>query len=227
MNVHHLLAFSPSSISPLLYNLVTAPSAQHLSRQAQRPIYELNEPATNPPLPQMIIVSSSSSVLPEQWQIKVLPASQRTDLSGMFSPASSTAGAFSPSLGSTTGSSPESGGFGAGAGYVTVFDVLLALYSSLRTIVHPSEYERLTRAPRVPSHAKDSVTSAFWARLGHVGGDAKKKEEQKRKGVRRIDFAGRSTTFLGLTGTLKSEVWELELGEMPLPPLPPSQGDQQ
>jgi len=141
----------------------------------------------------------------------------------MFSPASTT-GAFSPAPG--TSPSESGAGAGAGAGYVTVFDVLLALYTSLRTIVHPTEYERLTRALRVPTHAKDSVTSAFWARLGHIS-DPKKKEEQKRKGVRRIDFAGRNTTLLGLTGTLKSDVWELELGEMPLPPLPPSLGDQQ
>ncbi|KAM6501598.1 hypothetical protein JOM56_001575 [Amanita muscaria] len=189
MNVHHLLAFSPSSISILLYNVLNPPNIQNLAKNCQRPIYELEELATNPSLSQMTITSP---------------------MLGMMSP---------DAFGSPTG--------GAGTGYITVLDVLLALYTSLRMIVHPSEYKTLTRSPVSPTHTEESVTSAFWARIASVQ-DPKKREEQRRKGVRRIDFLGSDTKFLGLTGTLKNDEWELELGDWkPLPMVPSSQGDQQ
>ncbi|KIL59711.1 hypothetical protein M378DRAFT_14649 [Amanita muscaria Koide BX008] len=221
MNVHHLLAFSPSSVSILLYNVLNPPNIQNLAKNCQRPIYELEELATNPPLPQMTI---TSSLLPDQWHIKVTPSRHRTELAGMFSPSSTI---FSPMLGMMSPDAFGSPTGGAGTGYITVLDVLLALYTSLRMIVHPSEYKTLTRSPVSPTHTEESVTSAFWARIASVQ-DPKKREEQRRKGVRRIDFLGSDTKFLGLTGTLKNDEWELELGDWkPLPMVPSSQGDQQ
>ncbi|KAK2461330.1 hypothetical protein APHAL10511_006857 [Amanita phalloides] len=190
MNVHFLLAYSPYASSPLNYNLLNPP-----------PPDLLEEPATNPPLPQMLI---TCPFLPGGWQIRVTPGPVPTSLNGtdgLFSPATTV---YSPLLQGSSDEIPPS------RGYVTVLDVFYALYISLRTVLRQPEYQSLVA---LPSYSKETVNAAFWARLAQIE-DPVKKEEQRCRGVRRVDFLGGRTRFLGLAGTLKEDVWELELGHV-------------
>jgi hypothetical protein len=186
MNIHYLLAYSPFSMSPLSHNVVHPP-----------PPDLLDEPATNPPLAQMVI---TFPLLPAAWEIKIVPGMAPTSLSGMD-------GFFSPATNVHTAlhGSPEQN---PSRGYITILDVLYGLYTSLRTILHPAEYHSLVSTP---PFSEDAVTAAFWARLAQIE-DPNKKEEQRRRGIRRVDFLGNRTRFLGLAGTLKGDVWELGLG---------------
>jgi len=185
MNIHYLLAYSPFSTSPLSYNVIHPPPADLLE-----------EPATNPPLAQMVI---TFPLLPVAWQIMVVPGmapASFNGIDGIFSPAT---------VHSALHGSPDQS---HSRGYITILDVLYGVYASLRTILHPSEYHSLVSTP---PFSEDAVTAAFWARLAQIE-DPNKKEEQRRRGIRRIDFLGNRTRFLGLAGTLKGDVWELGLG---------------
>ncbi|KAF8716718.1 hypothetical protein AX14_012225 [Amanita brunnescens Koide BX004] len=186
MNIHYLLAYSPFSMSPLNYNILQPP-----------PPDLLDEPATNPPLAQMVI---TFPLLPAAWEIKIVPGMAPTSLNatdGFFSPAANAHAALH--------GSPEQS---PSRGYITILDVLYGLHTSLRTILHPSEYHSIVS---IPPFSEDAVTAAFWARLALIE-DPNKKEEQRRRGIRRVDFLGARTRFLGLAGTLKGDVWELGLG---------------
>ncbi|KAF8625637.1 hypothetical protein AX15_005276 [Amanita polypyramis BW_CC] len=211
MNVHYLIAYFPHSASPLQYNLLHPPQNSLLPYQPHQPHQlELDQPATEPPLTQMFI---TCPFLPEKWQILVVPGAGRTSVGGMegiFSPASTV---YSPLYGSSDEIPGQT------QGYISILDVLYALYTSLRVIIHPSEYESLTctstptsTAPSSSYFSKESVNAAFWARLSQIDNPTKR-EEQRRRGVRRIDFLGDRTKFLGLSGTLKGNVWELEVVE--------------
>lgn len=88
--------------------------------------------------------------------------------------------------------------------YVTVDDVLTALYTNLRLTVNPLEYERL-------GPLKQVVDQAYFARIGRVQ-DAAMREQEAKKGVKRVDFLRGVNMFMGLSGTHGgSDVWELNV----------------
>ena len=207
MNVHYLIAYSPHSISPLPYNVLHPPQSSFLLPQQQQQQFELDQPATEPPLAQMVI---KCPLLPDKWQILVVPGGPPTSASGMEGISSPASTVYSP----LHGGSPDEI-TGQTRGYISVRDVLYSLYTSLRVILHPSEYESLTTTTSSnssPCFLKESVNAAFWARLSQIDNPTKR-EEQRRRGVRRIDFLGGRTRFMGLSGTLNGNVWELEVGD--------------
>jgi hypothetical protein len=89
-----------------------------------------------------------------------------------------------------------------GAPFVTVSDVLLAIYTSLRRNVLPTEFASL------PSASQYAVNDAFQRRYKRLhAGD---REIEKSKGLKRVDFLVDKTTFMGLSATQKGpEVWQL------------------
>jgi len=75
--------------------------------------------------------------------------------------------------------------------FVTVADVLKTLYTALRLAVTPAEYDAL------PSReAKFRVVAAYENRCRKSGNAY---DEEKRKGVKRIDFLMGRNMFAGLT----------------------------
>ncbi|KAF8638743.1 hypothetical protein AX17_001984 [Amanita inopinata Kibby_2008] len=92
-----------------------------------------------------------------------------------------------------------------GAGYVTVQDVLRGMYTELRWAVHPSEYNTRDKLE------VKLIDEAYWERCARAL-DPRAQEEQKLKGVRKVDFLKGHCRFLGLSGTLVAgDVWELNL----------------
>jgi len=89
--------------------------------------------------------------------------------------------------------------------YVSVRDLLEALYCFLRHPVLPSEYNTL------PTQTlKDEVSTAFRNRCGSA--PSKEAREQYQKGVTRVDFLRGRTRFMGLSGTkVGPDVWTLNL----------------
>lgn len=100
--------------------------------------------------------------------------------------------------------SPQSP-FQAGS-YVSVLDVLTTLHHTLRTAVHPAEYEALPT-----QDATQNVNTAYFNRCRHIFDPAARKTEAL-KGVKRVDFLMGRNRFLGLSGTsMDSNVWELNV----------------
>ena len=90
--------------------------------------------------------------------------------------------------------------------YVSVRDLLEALYCFLRHPVLPSEYNTL------PTQAlKDEVSIAFHNRCGRAP-SKEAADEQYHKGVKRVDFLRGRTRFMGLSSTkVGPDVWILNL----------------
>ena len=90
--------------------------------------------------------------------------------------------------------------------YVSVRDLLEALYRFLRHPVLPSEYNAL------PTQAlKDEVSTAFHKRCQRAP-SKEAADEQYRKGVKRVDFLRGQTRFMGLSSTkVGLDVWTLNL----------------
>ena len=76
---------------------------------------------------------------------------------------------------------------------VTIFDVLQALHTALRIPISKSEWNSLS------SHTQNSVSAAFYHRLGGIR-DHSLREKQLKKGVRRLDFLLGNTKLLGIAG---------------------------
>lgn len=76
-------------------------------------------------------------------------------------------------------------------GVVTIFDVLQTLHAALRTQISKTEWNSLS------SHTQNSVSAAFYRRVGGIR-DHSLKEEQFEKGVRKLDFLLGNTMLLGL-----------------------------
>ena len=74
---------------------------------------------------------------------------------------------------------------------VTIFDVLQTLHTVLRIPISKSEWNSLS------AHAQDSVSAAFYRRLGGIR-DHSSREKQLKRGVRRLDFLLGSTKLLGI-----------------------------
>jgi hypothetical protein len=75
---------------------------------------------------------------------------------------------------------------------VTIFDVLQTLHTVLRIPISKSEWNSLS------AHAQDSISAAFYRRLGGIR-DHSSREKQLKKGVRRLDFLLGSTKLLGIS----------------------------
>jgi hypothetical protein len=80
----------------------------------------------------------------------------------------------------------------AKSSFVTLFDVLQALHSSLRLQVTKAEWASLSRA------SKNAISASFHKRVSRFS-DHVKREKQLGKGVRRLDFLVGRTRLFGLS----------------------------
>ena len=80
----------------------------------------------------------------------------------------------------------------AKSSYVTVYDVLQALHSSLRLQVTKVEWASLPRA------SQNIISTSFHKRVDGFS-DRTKREKQLGKGVRRLDFLVGRTRLLGIS----------------------------
>jgi hypothetical protein len=78
--------------------------------------------------------------------------------------------------------------------YVTVWDVLSAVHSSLRKSVHQAEYDRLGRG----SPYENRVRKAYHGRYTMYPHHSSAYQEEKMGGVRRVDFLAEYVKFMGL-----------------------------
>ena len=76
--------------------------------------------------------------------------------------------------------------------FITLFDVLQALHSSLRLQVTKAEWASLSRA------SKDVIAASFRKRVDGFS-DRIKREKQLGKGIRRLDFLVGRTRFFGIS----------------------------
>jgi hypothetical protein len=84
-----------------------------------------------------------------------------------------------------------------GNAFVTVQDVLLAIYGQLRTAVKGDEYEVMSKS------RKAEIFRAFESRVG-------KDPVQRGKGLRRVDFLGGRYRARGLVrAQSKDSVWDV------------------
>ncbi|KAK1235024.1 hypothetical protein PQX77_001761 [Marasmius sp. AFHP31] len=86
--------------------------------------------------------------------------------------------------------------------YVSVRDVLDAIYHALRKNVSHQEYQSC--------HDKLRVNEAYQCRYDRIRDYASSREE-KAGGVKRVDFLCGRTRFMGISPTSKRDVWEVRL----------------
>ncbi|KAF5378735.1 hypothetical protein D9615_006872 [Tricholomella constricta] len=88
--------------------------------------------------------------------------------------------------------------------HVTVSDVLEEIYRKLRTNISSQEFHAL------PSEKdRQRVTAAYEQRYRRIR-SSREYEDEKRRGVRRVDFLMRHTRFMGLSSTSRGpDVWVL------------------
>lgn len=149
IRLHALLAHSPHNFYPTIdYDLLSRPSNVFINHPAFN-VYTLLEPATNPPLPFMTIISPYL-----KWPFIIHATNSR---------------------------------------FVSISDVLSVLYHTLRVNITSSEFHSLRSQ-------KDQrrVTAAYEDRYRHIR-DPRGREEEKRKGIKRVDFLMGQTRFMGLT----------------------------
>ncbi|KAF8192250.1 hypothetical protein K438DRAFT_1675147 [Mycena galopus ATCC 62051] len=89
--------------------------------------------------------------------------------------------------------------------YVTVSDVLNALYRSLRANVTASEFSALG-TQKLKRRATEAYTHRYMRLQGHRG-----YAEEKKQGVKRVDFLMGCTKFRGLSPTSTPDVWRLHV----------------
>lgn len=159
VRLHTLLQFTHAPA--INFDLTQPPSTitTHHRGISQR---VLSEPATNPPLPTMTIVSPH---LP--WVITVRASH---------------------------------------GSFVTVYDVFDVVYHTLRTNITPNEYHSL------PSQ-KDMrrVNSAYEQRYRRIR-SSREYQDEKSRGVRRVDFLMDRTRFMGLSSTSRgADTWILNV----------------
>lgn len=185
--LHAALAYRPNSRAALDWDVVKQPATAALDPAASPARgglrVALSAPATNPPMPSLTLVSD---LLP--YVVTVNPGSIVSVPSPYMAP-----GAPLPRNGQ----------------YVTVGDVLAALYSTLRLPVSRAEIGALAPAPAQTA----ALARAYEARLSRVE-DARERHVEREKGVKRIDWliAAGATRFAGLKATPKGpDVWVLAL----------------
>ncbi|KAJ7776334.1 hypothetical protein B0H16DRAFT_1302431 [Mycena metata] len=87
--------------------------------------------------------------------------------------------------------------------FVTVSDVLDSIYASLRTNITPTEFQALeTREQQ--RRASEAYTLRYGRLHGLLG-----YEDEKRQGVKRVDFLMGCTRFQGLSASDSAGVWQL------------------
>ncbi|KAK7041510.1 hypothetical protein VNI00_009380 [Paramarasmius palmivorus] len=89
--------------------------------------------------------------------------------------------------------------------FVTVADVLNAIYRTLRTNITQGEYNSLSSRTD-----RQQVNDAYESRYRRIR-DYQASVEEKRGGVKRVDFLRRRTRFLGLSPSNSSTTWVLHL----------------
>ena len=80
----------------------------------------------------------------------------------------------------------------AGSTFVTLYDILQALHSSLRLQVTKTEWASFSRG------SQDAIFTSFLERVDRISGRIKR-EKQLGKGVRRLDFLVGRTKFFGIS----------------------------
>lgn len=90
--------------------------------------------------------------------------------------------------------------------FVTVSDVFDAIYTSLRVNMTPNEFAQLPSAD-----AQRQVNDAYRRRYKSMS-DPNAYNEEKKQGLKRVDFLAAMTCFAGLSMTKKGpDVWELSV----------------
>jgi hypothetical protein len=186
--IHGALAYRPGVPCMIAHDISVHPSRSRPPPGMSVDQYSdiLAQPATNPPLPAMTLVTS---FLPN-YPIVVTPAGADK---GTGSP-------HTPNTLLSPGSVP------ARPLYVTVHDVLTTLYTFLRIPLSPDEYNALS-----VDHQRD-VARAYSVRVHRL--DERKREAERAKGVKRIDLllAEGRAMFDGLGATKRSRaLWVLNL----------------
>jgi hypothetical protein len=89
--------------------------------------------------------------------------------------------------------------------YVTVNDVLSALYHGLSKGVDPAHYADL------PPTERRCVDNAYFSRCSDIQ-DVNQRNHAKARGVIKLDFLAGQTHFMGLSGTIDGpDIWELNV----------------
>ncbi|KAJ7339873.1 hypothetical protein DFH08DRAFT_875667 [Mycena albidolilacea] len=89
--------------------------------------------------------------------------------------------------------------------FVTVADALNALYRSLRTNITATEFNALG-TQKLARRVTEAYTRRYMRFLGHRG-----YAEEKKEGVKRVDFLMGCTKFQGLSPTGAAGVWRLHI----------------
>ncbi|KAJ6566745.1 hypothetical protein B0H19DRAFT_1138511 [Mycena capillaripes] len=89
--------------------------------------------------------------------------------------------------------------------YVTVSDALNAIYRSLRTNITPAEFHSLG-TEKLKRRATEAYTQRYMHLRGHRG-----YAEEKKQGIKRVDFLMGCTKFRGLSATSTPDVWRLHI----------------
>ncbi|KAJ7629250.1 hypothetical protein DFH06DRAFT_722818 [Mycena polygramma] len=87
----------------------------------------------------------------------------------------------------------------------TVSDAVNAIYRSLRTNVTPAEFHSLG-SQKLMRRASEAYTQRYMRLRGHRGYD-----EEKKQGVKRVDFLMGCTKFRGLSSTNAPDVWRIHI----------------
>jgi hypothetical protein len=205
-------SFSDSSL-PSSSGPVTPPSPYGYNLPHPYPSYPpFYKPfRTEPPvmslrINRMLEVSQHPEIL---WDISRTPASATTLRRLVFSAQAFSEPATVPPVPHLTITSPHlpwSIPVMASRGYVSISDVLATLYQSLRINITDRDYHSL------PSHsAQRRVRTAYEDRYRRIR-DPRDYAEEKRNGVKRIDFLMGHTRFMGLTSSRSvPNVWELHV----------------
>lgn len=93
----------------------------------------------------------------------------------------------------------------ANGAYVTVSDVLDAIYNSLRKNVTSAEFNTLPG-----KKAMERVNAAYQARYRRIQ-DRKSSEQEKKGGVKRIDFLMESRYLAGLSKGTSNDTWIMNI----------------
>ncbi|KAH6908447.1 hypothetical protein BKA70DRAFT_1279752 [Coprinopsis sp. MPI-PUGE-AT-0042] len=163
-------------------NHVAHPALQHLSSPSlDYDVTQYKPTSTNPKLPLELELN--------------LPAT---------SPPSAYMELISPSLPWRVIIQPGKGIPGAPAGIITVKDVLLGIYTSLRQPILQTEFDLI---PDV--QVRNAITDAYRNRC-NSSPDLSVTQHELKRGVRRVDFLRGESKFLGITpAKAGSHVWVL------------------
>jgi hypothetical protein len=91
-------------------------------------------------------------------------------------------------------------------GFVSVLDVFMSVHTSLRLSARRAEYDALPSGD-----VRQGVDNAYFRRCELLA-DEEQRRTEAAQGVKRVDFLGGKTRFLGLSGPVEgAHVWELNV----------------